>query len=177
MAEYEQMSMMFTELYPDVPLPKNTWQWVESAQYPFRQTAEIMSSGIDPTHSTSGTSGRCAGRRRSSPPCCRTPSAGRTRTIVSGNAVDIVARLEQRSDGPLRSPGSLSLNWALMAAGLVDRLQVTTLPVIADGPGRDRFSGARATSTSSCSRAGRSMATLRNASIAPLHADGTIAPG
>lgn len=32
-AEYEQMSMMFTELYPDVPLPKNAWQWVESAQY------------------------------------------------------------------------------------------------------------------------------------------------
>lgn len=27
------MSMMFTELYPDVPMPKNTWQWVESAQY------------------------------------------------------------------------------------------------------------------------------------------------
>jgi predicted nucleic acid-binding protein len=32
-AEYEQMSMMFTELYPDVAVPKNTWQWVESAQY------------------------------------------------------------------------------------------------------------------------------------------------
>lgn len=31
--EYEQMSTMFTELYPDVPLPKNTWQWIESAQY------------------------------------------------------------------------------------------------------------------------------------------------
>lgn len=32
-AEYEQMSTMFTELYPDVPLPKNTPQCVESAQY------------------------------------------------------------------------------------------------------------------------------------------------
>lgn len=32
-AEYEQMSTMFVELYPDVPLPKNTWQWVEFAQY------------------------------------------------------------------------------------------------------------------------------------------------
>lgn len=31
--EYEQMSSMFTELYPDVPLPKNAWQLVESAQY------------------------------------------------------------------------------------------------------------------------------------------------
>jgi hypothetical protein len=32
-AEYEQMSAMFNDLYPDVPLPKNTWQWVESAQH------------------------------------------------------------------------------------------------------------------------------------------------
>ncbi|MGE5829191.1 MAG: hypothetical protein ACM30G_12645 [Micromonosporaceae bacterium] len=31
--ELEQMSAMFAELYPDVPLPKNTWQWVESAQH------------------------------------------------------------------------------------------------------------------------------------------------
>jgi hypothetical protein len=30
-AEYEQMSTIFTELYPDVPVPKNTWQWVASA--------------------------------------------------------------------------------------------------------------------------------------------------
>jgi hypothetical protein len=44
-------------------------------------------------------------------------------TIVRGDAVDIVARLKQESDVPLRSPASLSLNWALMAAGLVDRLQ------------------------------------------------------
>ncbi len=32
-AEFEQMSAMLTELYPDVPLPKNTWRWVEFAQY------------------------------------------------------------------------------------------------------------------------------------------------
>jgi dihydrofolate reductase len=51
-------------------------------------------------------------------------------TIVSGDAVDIVARLKEESDVPLRSQASLSLNWALMAAGLVDRLQVTIFPVI-----------------------------------------------
>ena len=51
-------------------------------------------------------------------------------TIVSGDAVDIVARLKADSDVPLRSQASLSLNWALMAAGLVDRLQVTIFPVI-----------------------------------------------
>jgi predicted nucleic acid-binding protein len=32
-AEYEQMSSMFAELYPDVPVPKNTWPWIDSAQY------------------------------------------------------------------------------------------------------------------------------------------------
>jgi predicted nucleic acid-binding protein len=31
--EYEQMTAMFTDLYPDVPVPKAAWQWVESSQY------------------------------------------------------------------------------------------------------------------------------------------------
>ena len=50
--------------------------------------------------------------------------------LVSGDAVDIVARLKAESTVPLRSHGSLSLNRALMAAGLVDRVQVTLFPVI-----------------------------------------------
>ncbi len=51
-------------------------------------------------------------------------------TIVSGDAADIVTRLKEESEVPLRSQASLSLNWALMAAGLVDRVQVTIFPVI-----------------------------------------------
>jgi dihydrofolate reductase len=51
-------------------------------------------------------------------------------TVAKGDAVDVVARLKEESDVPLRSHGSLSLNRALMAAGLVDRLQVTIFPVI-----------------------------------------------
>lgn len=51
-------------------------------------------------------------------------------TIVNGDAVEIVRRLKEQSDVPLRSQASLTLNWALMAAGLVDRLQVTVFPVI-----------------------------------------------
>jgi predicted nucleic acid-binding protein len=31
--EYEQMTAMFVDLYPDVAVPKAAWQWVESAQY------------------------------------------------------------------------------------------------------------------------------------------------
>jgi dihydrofolate reductase len=50
--------------------------------------------------------------------------------LVSGDAVDVVARLKEESEAPLRSHGSLSMNRALMAAGLVDRVQVTLFPVI-----------------------------------------------
>ncbi|MET9833665.1 dihydrofolate reductase family protein [Streptomyces sp. NPDC006385] len=58
-------------------------------------------------------------------------------TVVSGDAVDVVARLKEESDVPLRSHGSLSMNRALMAAGLVDRLQVTIFPVITGQSGLD----------------------------------------
>jgi dihydrofolate reductase len=51
-------------------------------------------------------------------------------TVVSGDAVDVVARLKEESEAALRSHGSLSMNRALMAAGLVDRVQVTIFPVI-----------------------------------------------
>jgi dihydrofolate reductase len=51
-------------------------------------------------------------------------------TVASGDAAEIVARLKEESDVPLRSHGSLSLNRALMAAGLVDRVQLTVFPVI-----------------------------------------------
>ncbi|MEY2242312.1 dihydrofolate reductase family protein [Streptomyces sp. BF23-18] len=63
--------------------------------------------------------------------------------VVSGDAVDVVARLKKDSDVPLRSHGSLSMNWALMAAGLVDRVQVTLFPVITGKTGLEPiFQGA-----------------------------------
>jgi dihydrofolate reductase len=64
-------------------------------------------------------------------------------TVASGDGVDVVARLKQESAVPLRSHGSLSLNRALMAAGLVDRVQVTLFPVITGQTGLDPiFQGA-----------------------------------
>ena len=60
-------------------------------------------------------------------------------TIVRGDAVDIVRRLKAESDIPLRSQASLSLNRALMAAGLVDRLQLTVFPVISGRSGTSRI--------------------------------------
>ncbi|MFI0353157.1 dihydrofolate reductase family protein [Actinomadura sp. 9N407] len=64
-------------------------------------------------------------------------------TLVGGDAIDVVARLKEESEVPLRSHGSLSMNRALMAAGLVDRVQVTLFPVITGRSGEDPiFQGA-----------------------------------
>jgi dihydrofolate reductase len=64
-------------------------------------------------------------------------------TVVAGDAVDVVARLMEESEVPLRSHGSLSMNRALMAAGLVDLVQVTIFPVISGQTGSNPvFAGA-----------------------------------
>jgi len=57
-------------------------------------------------------------------------------TVARGDAVDVVARLKEESEVPLRSHGSLSMNRALMAAGLVDRVQLTLFPVITGQTGQ-----------------------------------------
>lgn len=62
-------------------------------------------------------------------------------TVVSGDAAEVVARLKEESRVPLRSHGSLSVNRALMAAGLVDYLQVTVFPVITGQTGSDPVFG------------------------------------
>ena len=64
-------------------------------------------------------------------------------TIERGDAVEVVRRLKEESDVPIRSHGSISLNRALLAAGLVDRLQVTIFPVVSGQTGADPlFAGA-----------------------------------
>ena len=63
--------------------------------------------------------------------------------LAGGDAVEVVARLKEESDVPLRSHGSLSMNRALMSAGLVDRVHVTLFPVITGRSGANRiFEGA-----------------------------------
>jgi dihydrofolate reductase len=107
----------------------------------FRETAAIMSAGIDPNALDEWN------RRTMRTPATVISSTLRDTlgwpdaTILSGDAVDIVKRLKEQSDVPLRSQASLSLNWALMAAGLVDRLQVTIFPVISGRTGASPILG------------------------------------
>jgi dihydrofolate reductase len=65
------------------------------------------------------------------------PLAWPNAAVAPGDAVDVVARLKQESPVPLRSHGSLSLNRNLMAAGLVDRIQLTIFPVLTGRTGTD----------------------------------------
>lgn len=65
-------------------------------------------------------------------------------TVARGDAVDVVARLKEESEVPLRSHGSLAMNRALMAAGLVDRVQVTLFPVVTGRTGLEPVFGGAA---------------------------------
>ena len=65
-------------------------------------------------------------------------------TLVKGDAVDVVAQLKKESGVPLRSHGSVRMNRSLMAAGLVDRVQVTIFPVITGRTGIDPIFGGAA---------------------------------
>ena len=65
-------------------------------------------------------------------------------SVEAGDGVEVVARLKQESAIPLRTHGSLSLNRSLLAAGLVDRLQVTIFPAITGQSGTEPlFQGAQ----------------------------------
>ena len=64
-------------------------------------------------------------------------------TLERGDARDVVARLKEESPVPLRSTASLAMNRSLMAAGLVDRVQVTVFPAITGQTGTEPiFAGA-----------------------------------
>ena len=107
----------------------------------FRETAQIMTSGIDPDALD-----EWVVRTMRMPATVFSSTLQDTlgwpeATIVSGDAVDIVTRLKEESEVPLRSQASLSLNWALMAAGLVDRVQVTIFPVISGRTGTSPILG------------------------------------
>jgi dihydrofolate reductase len=56
-------------------------------------------------------------------------------TLIAEDALDAVPRLKEESPVPLHSHGSIAMNRALLAAGLVDRLEVMIFPVITGASG------------------------------------------
>jgi dihydrofolate reductase len=56
-------------------------------------------------------------------------------TLIAEDALDAVPRLKAESPVPLRSHGSIAMNRALLAAGVVDRLEVMVFPVITGASG------------------------------------------
>jgi len=111
----------------------------------YRAHAQMLASGIEEPE----LSDRWVTRMRSMPATVvsttlQGPLDWPDATVVSGDAVDVVARLKEESEVPLRSHGSLSLNRVLMAAGLVDRVQVTLFPVICGQTGVDPIFGGAA---------------------------------
>lgn len=58
------------------------------------------------------------------------PLGWQNSTVLHEDAVTAIERLKRTTDVPMRSHGSISLNRALLAAGLVDRLEVLMFPVV-----------------------------------------------
>ena len=58
------------------------------------------------------------------------PLGWQNSTVLNEDAVTAIERLKRETETPMRSHGSISLNRALLAAGLVDRLEVMVFPAI-----------------------------------------------
>lgn len=56
-------------------------------------------------------------------------------TLIAEDAVTAIERLKRTTDVPMRSHGSISLNRALLAAGLVDRIEVMMFPAVSGRAG------------------------------------------
>ena len=68
------------------------------------------------------------------------PLGWQNSTVINEDAVTAIERLKRTTDVPMRSHGSISLNRALLAAGLVDRIEVMMFPVISGRTARQRSS-------------------------------------
>jgi dihydrofolate reductase len=58
------------------------------------------------------------------------PLGWQNSTLITEDAVTAIERLKRETEVPMRSHGSISLNRSLLAAGLVDRLEVMVFPAI-----------------------------------------------
>lgn len=63
------------------------------------------------------------------------PLGWQNSTVIDEDAVTAIERLKRTTDVPMRSHGSISLNRALLAAGLVDRIEVMMFPAVSGSAG------------------------------------------
>ena len=63
------------------------------------------------------------------------PLGWQNSTVINEDAVTAIERLKRTTDVPMRSHGSISLNRALLDAGLVDRIEVLMFPAISGRAG------------------------------------------
>jgi predicted nucleic acid-binding protein len=45
-AEFDQMNQMFSDIYPDVPVPKSVWRWVDSAQHRLASAGSVRALSV-----------------------------------------------------------------------------------------------------------------------------------
>jgi dihydrofolate reductase len=65
------------------------------------------------------------------------PLAWENSTLIAEDALDAIPRLKEESPVPLRCHGSIAMNRALLAAGLVDLIELMVFPVITGATGED----------------------------------------
>jgi dihydrofolate reductase len=58
------------------------------------------------------------------------PLGWQNSTVIDEDAVTAIERLKRTTDIPMRSHGSVALNRTLLAAGLVDRIEIMMFPVV-----------------------------------------------
>jgi predicted nucleic acid-binding protein len=44
--EFDQMNQMFRDIYPDVPVPKAVWRWIDSAQHRLAGTGAVRALSV-----------------------------------------------------------------------------------------------------------------------------------
>lgn len=44
--EFDQMNQMFRDVYPDVPVPKSVWRWIDSAQHRFAGAGVVRALSV-----------------------------------------------------------------------------------------------------------------------------------
>jgi dihydrofolate reductase len=91
----------------------------------YRTMAEIVAEGDDPSFARMAEIRKVVFSRTLEPPLTWANTE-----LVGEDAVPALRRMKDEESAPLRTMGSISLNKALLRAGLVDSLQLVVFPVV-----------------------------------------------